>query len=508
MTTERQDVPDRRSSLRLWVALQILMAATACSVLFAYVRPGWMDEFLSYEVTDPHRSATALYLRFWSQDQHAPTYYALLWSWRRIFAIGRDLMGMRLLSLSLSFLLAVFTAFAGRLLTGRATLLALLVASSPTFLYYSGESRSYFLSYFGGALTGLFFLASLASGNVARRRILWLATGVLGAALCTVHLVSLLICGACLATLAGAALARRDAHLGGAALAIGLGVLSPVLAWTLVGSAGARGALNSFWITRWQVLHAALWLPAFLGLPVLLGAASLAKGHVRRELSRRGRLAAVGWALTAAVVVIVVAFGVSLLKPFIVLRYFSSLAGFMAPVAAFALEPFADRLPRPARPFWAAGALAAGWVALLSIPDEAGDWRRPGAFVRALPQCRTAAIPVAILTEVPDAGALTSWSPMFGWYAGGDGRFTPATPSVLAAVRSQSCPVRLWAADLQERYLGTAVRSAFDQVCRAEPDARVLRFRHGVLVTSRGVTAAWGGREETCPDLLRRLGPR
>lgn len=475
------------------------------TLLFASLRGAWMDEFATYQMTDPGTTLHQHMITRWMTDQHPPTYYFLQWLWRSIFSIDRNVFAMRLLSLVLSVIFAAGALRAYKSLFGSITAFAVIMCSSPVLIYFSGEARSYFISFFGGIYLGMFFIWCLSSPPTRRGWVLPVSVGIVGALLCTVHLISLLIGGYCLAMLMLIGLYRRDWPVAIAAFCLGFFVILPGLGWTLFVLVGMRDAIQSFWITRWDLLEAIVWLPAFLGLPTLmLGAMILLRKGLPESESTAASLTAARWAVVVSIAFVALAVVLSLAKPFLVIRYLAALAGFLVCPVALALDVKMRGWTHATALAVTLGSLLLGAGLAAATPHSSGEWRAPGQFVASLPACRGATIPVGILTTVQPQAAMSTWGQMFGWYAGDDDRFRAADPATIAATADQPCPVRLWIGDFVERYLTDEMRTAIRLVCEGHKDVDVLAFRRGYLLLAPPgpASASWRGDRSSCAHLV------
>lgn len=468
------------------------------SAAIGWGRGGWMDEFLSYQFTDPRISAVELHRSAWSGEPYIPTYYYMLHHWRKMTDPGMDLFAMRSLSLAGSAILAMVSLAAYSRFIERNSAFPILLFSSPALIYFSAEARLYFIVFFSSVLFSIYCLAALDDRQRDRaERSLIVIMGALAALASASHFIALLFTGFCCLGAFVLGLVGRKPFAVGSSLAIGLCVLLPALAYCVV-SSGLLTVAKSFWITRHELLEAVLYLPFLVGAPVTCAAAMA----LRRSGSPSGgelqRASIMLFGVAALFVLLVSA--LSVLKPMIVLRYLTPVAGFLVPPAAVLLQPALSRLREPMQALVAVAALGLGGVFALIPPYSSGEWRDPGLFLAQTPACRGARIPSAILTEIP--ADMDPWKIMFQWYGGMDKTFVPATPEAVAVTRGGDCPVRLWAGDLQERYLTPDLRQAMKSICAAEPGVAILRFRRGYLFLAPGAdTSRWSGAKLTCADL-------
>jgi len=452
----------------------------------AILRGGWLDEFSSYTFTDPAQSVSALYKSYWMTDPSAPTYYFLLRLWRIVVSPLSGLLAMRSLSLAAAFVLAVAATYAyGAFVRGRLWVFVALLLSSPVVLFYAEESKSYVFSVFGGVFLGIMFLACLLQERLETRRFIAIALmGLFGVLLCSVQIISVFTAAFFLGCLGAIALWESNWRIVFLAGSLVFLTVLPSAAATLLLTTGVQTAMKNFWITRRVVLEAFIWLPAFVGLPtsVLILALIWKRSFVLRLLGDpvlRPPLYIFG----AAFVFIVLVFGIAAVKPFLTLRYLATWAGFMVPATAVILDAAIKQADRRLVRFATIAVIlsfvvdtAAAW------PHHLGEWRMPGYYVRSIPECRVATIPVALLDFVPPDNQMKRFASPFAWYAGNVGRFIPATEANLDKAAMQACPIRLWLGHLKSpRFLSNEVLAAIAKTCRSGA-VDVLEFDFGYLV--------------------------
>jgi uncharacterized membrane protein len=132
-------------------------------------RSFWLDELYTYAASDPRTPfATLLQYRI-LPDVHPPLYYLTAHLWAMVF--GPSEVGYRSLSLSFAILTVPASLSLGRALSGRwddSITLAALIATSPAFLIYSQETRSYSMLLFASCTvyaTTLWLIRSLKAGK-------------------------------------------------------------------------------------------------------------------------------------------------------------------------------------------------------------------------------------------------------------------------------------------------------------------------------------------------------
>jgi hypothetical protein len=498
---------------KIIVPLAIIIFASIVLSL-AICREGWMDEFITLKFTDPLQPASTLYKTYWVGEPHAPTYYFLLWAWRKLVTPLPALFAMRLFSFAAALVLAVGAVYVyGRLVRSRFSVFTLFLLSSPALLFYAEEARSYFFSLFGGVYLGIMFLASLSMERKETSRFVGVAlTGAIGCLLCSVHIFSVFTAAY---ILFGLALIAARVRLWQISVLAGVLIVFAVLqgaSLTLLLTSGVQKDIQSFWITRHDVLEALVSLPVLVGLPsFILIATVLGSRALRSTLYGNSHLRAAFYALALATVFVCIVGGFSLLKPVLTLRYLTAWAGFIIPamavIAEATIEQMSLRSKKLAIPIVLI-CVAVDTAAALASPYHPGEWRAAGTFVQSIPECRNSIIPVALLTFVPqDAEEMSKWSDMFAFYAGEPDRFVPANAANLDRAVSQPCPIRLWAAHLRPQYLSNEVLSAFAKTCQRE-DVDVLKFDRGYLFVAASNHAAsvrWTGSRTTCPNLMNEL---
>ena len=454
-----------------------------------------------------------LYKTYWVGEPHAPTYYFLLWAWRKLVTPLPALFAMRLFSFAAALVLAVGAVYVyGRLVRSRLSVFTVFLLSSPALLFYAEEARSYVFSLFGGVYLGIMFLASLSMERKETSRFIGVAvTGAIGGLLCSVHLVSVLTL-ACLlfglAVIAARLWLWQISLLAGAMIVF---IILPGTMTTLLFTSGVQKDIQSFWITRHDELEALVSLPVLVGLPSFILIATVLGSRALRSTLYDTHLRAAIYALALATVFVCLVGGFSLLKPVLTLRYLTAWAGFIIPAMAVIAEATIEQMSLRSKKLAIPIVLICVGVdtaAALASPYHPGEWRAAGTFVQSIPECRNSIIPVALLTFVPqDAEEMSKWSDMFAFYAGEPNRFVPANAANLDREVSQPCPIRLWAAHLRPRYLSNAVLSALAKTCQRE-DVDVLKFDRGYLFVAASNHAAsvrWSGSRTTCPNLMNEL---
>jgi hypothetical protein len=493
---------------RVEAAALLLVWITICTG-WALVRPGWMDEFITSAWTDPRASYGDLW-QFWQADPHPPAYYALLREWRGLVpADPHNLFAMRAFGLIVS-LLSAAAALWYWSASGRKGLwiYALLLLSAPATLYFPNEARSYFMSLGGGALLSIYFL------NAAERRtprIYDILAGAVGAVLCATHMVSLLFAGFALTVLFLLTLRSHSRAWMWRTIGILVCVLGPVclfVAATIL--PGLLSAIGSFWITRHETLRTPILFPLWVGIPL---ACAIALGLWRaRSVPQDGQIRASLLWLATIVAFLATALVVAMIKPFLMPRYLTAVCSALAAPATILIYA---ALPRLAASFDASStrryALASGAfvigvaMANFTATSGRGDFKTANDAIASLPVCRDAEIPFVIDAIVPEAPG--PWAPMFEWY-GPNQQYSPASAETLARVRDQACPVRLWLAQYEPRYLSTEATEAVHTAC--EGNRIALSLAHGFLIVdgdAQDLIDAWRGGKRACSAVPTSSGP-
>jgi mannosyltransferase len=98
-------------------------------------------------------------------ESNPPLYYVIAWGWAKMFGFGE--VGLRSLSALFGAAIVPVAYFIGRELSGRRAglITAAIVAVNPMLIWYSQEARSYSLLAFFAAVSLLFFLRALRTGD-------------------------------------------------------------------------------------------------------------------------------------------------------------------------------------------------------------------------------------------------------------------------------------------------------------------------------------------------------
>jgi hypothetical protein len=501
-------IPSENTIIALAAILFVVIVLT-----FADWREGWMDEFVTYKSTDPTQSVLTLYRNYWADETHAPTYYLVLWVWRKITAPLPGLFAARLFSFSVSVCLSVIATYAyATLVRGRVAVFAVLLLTSPVLLLYAEEARSYVLSFFGGVFLGIMFLASLSRADNQQTQLVGaVLAGAFGGLLCSVHLVSVATASFVLFVLTALAAWHRLWWVSLFTVAIVVLVLIPGAASTLMLTSGVQAGTRNAWIHRRDALEAVIWFPAFLGLPSLVIIAMLGDRKLNSTLYTDQNLRPAVYALAAALAFVFLAVAIAVVKPVLVLRYLATCAGFMLPATTMIAEKtIAKVAPRYAK--FAVAVVVTCFVAdaaaAMVLPVRSGNWRAPGRYIQSLPGCRNSIIPVLVSNLEPSEGVARYFSFMFAWYSSNPERFVPATLQNLDDNATLPCPIRLWA--VHQRDFSQAAFDAVVRTCRREA-TDVLKFDAGYLLVALSdpkVADQWTGARTTCAKFIEALSKK
>jgi len=184
----RPQVGDRGRDSKLLLAIGVITLAGAVLRFATLSQSVWFDE--AGTVLDVSRSFSHLLHTVTHDEPSPPLYFAGLWLWRHLF--GSSAVDMRTLSALAGTLTIPVAFFVALRLVGRraAVIVAVLVASSPTMVYYSQELRMYALLVFLCALGFWAFLVALQTPRT-RNLALWAAASTF--ALLTHYFAALVI---------------------------------------------------------------------------------------------------------------------------------------------------------------------------------------------------------------------------------------------------------------------------------------------------------------------------
>ncbi|MDB5641363.1 MAG: putative rane protein [Hyphomicrobiales bacterium] len=492
---------DRAANLALlglfatWIAIIIFQGVT---------RSGWMDEFFTAIVTDPHIPWQE-HLPVWKTEPHPPTYSFVLWSYRHVVDFGQSMIALRSFGLALSILLAIgaLAYWRWRKWPGL-PLFAFFMFTSPSLEYFPQETRSYFLTAFGGIYAILYLFSAFENEAPDRPRGPDIAVGIAAAAMLSVHLLSIVFV-AILFVLAAFAMAkqRRWAWLTTTTV-IGLLIVGPAIAVTAVTIHDALAStMKAFWITRWQLFITVYSLPFATGAPIVFTLLWALRNRDKLH-DRPARIAA---GLAAAIIVSVLVMGcLSLIKPMLVVRYLCAPMAALAPVCAILLHSLVT-WPKNKPSFaeaakYTAVAIAAFASGMFNADlSQKSDWYTPAQALNNARSCATAVIPYLILNHDPDPANI--WWRNFEWYAPGHA-FNAATPDVQEAAAAQPCSIKLWAAHRVPYSIPVAYRDAIARTC-AQTSSTALIFVDGFLIVDnqdRATIQSWRGETTPCEDMI------
>lgn len=145
---ESRDEADTGAPVRLASTIAVAAVILACLAFVAIRRGLWYDELWSLFMSRADRLPGESLADRWLQDLHPPLFYALGWLTKPL--TGNDVHLARLLNaVPLAIDALVFLTIARRHPAIRPflTLFALLLATSPLFVRYFAEDRSYFTQY-------------------------------------------------------------------------------------------------------------------------------------------------------------------------------------------------------------------------------------------------------------------------------------------------------------------------------------------------------------------------
>ncbi len=384
-----------------------LLCAAGAMIVLAATRGLWFDEFWTIFLSRHAAPVRELLDTRWGPDVHPPFYTIYTWALEPLTGDGK-------LAMRLTNLLGLAPIAAGCLIVrrrhGHARFLALfvlLLASSPFFVTYFGEYRSYFLECCGSAFVVLLLHAlHFLDRDIDARE----DKGLVAAALIGVPLAVMLhfTSGAELLIVCGIAFLyhcwrrhRRTAILLFAAMAIGIALLAGSIA--LVMHYHPQSPPNQ--------TSAAKGLALAIGMAGAGAGANLAAAGIgawalfrsQREASRPARDYPWLLVLTLAALVLVIA-GLNAVKPFLAMRYMIA----FIPVGAALAAWLASRV----RWAWAIPLVAANAVLLIAAitVQQARNHRwelyppRIAGIVARCPATRVIALYTPPLR--PEAGAM------------------------------------------------------------------------------------------------------
>lgn len=187
----------------------VVATAITAAIAVSLLRGVWLDEGYTLWFTGHDVGfARALHDR-WMRDAHPPLYYAWVWLWRPV--AGDAISTLRLVNLG-ALLLPALTWWAACSVPEKDArfhrLFAMLVVSSPFFVLYAAELRSYFLMYIWAAALVAQTKLLLEAGDTPPARLIAVTVGT-ALLLFNVHYLGGLIAGVVLALLVLDGVIRR-----------------------------------------------------------------------------------------------------------------------------------------------------------------------------------------------------------------------------------------------------------------------------------------------------------
>jgi mannosyltransferase len=172
---------DRTHPTVLWALAGLIALGLAVRFASLGVQSYHHDEVITAARVIPGGFAEMLD-RVKGSESNPPLYYMLAWAWAKAFGTGE--VGLRSLTALVGAATVPVAFLIGRELAGdRAGLIAAAIAAvNPMLIWYSQEARSYAVLVFFGALSLLFFVRALRSGQ-GRDLALWALASAL--ALCS-----------------------------------------------------------------------------------------------------------------------------------------------------------------------------------------------------------------------------------------------------------------------------------------------------------------------------------
>lgn len=453
--------------LRLDPVWAVAIVAAAVATLWAIVTLGarslWFDELFTLALASPETPDTAAWAILTS-DVHPPLYFAGVRAWLGLWGSASEwaARSFNLIPLALA---ALGAAWAARVkVQAPMALWAGLFFTSFGMLWYLQEARMYAFLIADAFLACVVALVYEKVREQPPTKGFLAAVAVAFVILPFTHWFAALFSGLVLFGLfIHALIEKRQAFALVFFIAGGLlGVFA--IAWVLTLWASTVGAIDGYnsgaGMELWQLRLGAIGtlLFAFTLNPVLMLAAAWAVAGISRAPLRRPVLTLIVVCAFAVPVLILLA---SLHTPVNQTRNF---AGFVGPgtlLAAIGLQQIAERMKFRRLQAAIAFAVVLTVSLLLGINAdrfystlERDDWRATGAYIRTLPGCEEAAIPVSQQWERRPPGApvgppsdVTTSMRIYGYYAGRPERFAPVYGDDIAlpaGAGEGTCPIALW----------------------------------------------------------------
>jgi hypothetical protein len=486
----------------MWVVAVVAAAiATLGALVTLGVRSLWFDELFTLALASPRTSDTAAW-KIIVSDVHPPLYFAGVRAWLGLWGSASEwaARSFNLIPLALA---ALGAAWAARVrIQAPVALWVGLFFTSFGMLWYLQEARMYaFLI----ADTFLACVVALAYEKLREKpptKAFLAAVAVAFVILPFSHWFAALFSGLVLFGLfVHALIEKRRAYAVVFFIAGGLlGVFA--VAWILALWASTVGAIDNYnsgaGMELWQLRQGAVGtlLFAFTLNPILMLAAAWSVTGIFRAPLRRSVLTLIVVCAFAVPVLILLA---SLHTPVNQTRNF---AGFVGPgtlLAAIGLQQMAEWMKLSRFRAGAALAVVLGVSLLLGINAdrfyrvERDDWRATGAYLRSIPGCENAAIPISVQWErrLPGSSVgvpsqVETAMRIYGYYAGLPERLAPVYSDDAAlppGAGEGTCPVALWVGLATEEF---AEKRAQQLMGAARNDVTRVDFRGNSVFVRNG----------------------
>ncbi|HVC07530.1 MAG TPA: glycosyltransferase family 39 protein [Solirubrobacterales bacterium] len=165
----------KRAAPARFTALWVVAGLTALGVAIRFPTLG-LQSYHHDEVITAARVLPGSFMHMLHEVKHSesnpPFYYVLAWGWAKVFGYGE--VGLRSFSALFGAATVPVAYFIGRELSGKRAgyMAAAITAVNPMLIWYSQEARGYSLLVFLSALSFLFFLRALRTGD-KRELTLW-----------------------------------------------------------------------------------------------------------------------------------------------------------------------------------------------------------------------------------------------------------------------------------------------------------------------------------------------
>jgi hypothetical protein len=503
--TDAQGYSQPTDSLGRWAFIGVVLVIWLATVIvLGGTRSAWMDEFAIADMTSPDHSLAENFLA-WKTEPHPPIYTFLMWGWRHLVNVDRNILSLRAFGILASLILAIVALWYWQHSRWPGIgIFAVLMASSPVIIFFPEETRSYFLSVFGGVYISLYFIRVWENDAQDSPKLADILIGSLGAALLTTHLISLLFLCMVFAVIGTRLLIARRWPWLRVTLAIAIVIIVPAIVVALSVLGALSSALGQFWITRRNLLGTAIEFPFMVGAPVL---ALVLLAPTWRRLFPEGRERSAFNLLCTTVACLLIIVFISIAKPMIVGRYLVGPVAAFIPACAVLLAWYVNERGYTVQSsgrlipwFVVFSCFVAGVAAQTRFAPDT-EWKRPAAALNSIGSCNGAIIPYVILNHPPDVRNNFRYD--FEWYAPNH-IFASATPAAISDAATQACPVRLWIAHQVRRYVSDGYKSAIQHTCDSG-NLVGLAFGGGYLVVDRSaedLIAKWrGGTVTPCRNI-------